>query len=53
VKGLQNINLGLNFDASDNVNPKLWNCIYLHIEGATGKLDNIAVRVGARPSIES
>ena len=43
VSGLQSINLGLVPTATDARNPKLWNAVGFHIEGATGVLDNFLV----------
>lgn len=43
VPGLQGIALGLDQNASDAKNPKLWHGVWLHFEGATYGLDNIEV----------
>ena len=43
VPGLVNINLALDKDATDGSNPKLWNAMWLHFEGAVNQLDNIEI----------
>lgn len=43
VPGLQGIPLALDLSASDAKNPKLWDAVWLHFEGATYELDNIEV----------
>jgi hypothetical protein len=42
-----NVNLGIDTTASNKKNPNLWKMIFIHFEGASGKLDNIKVtRIG-------
>lgn len=42
-----NVNLGIDTTTSDKKNPNLWKMIFIHFEGAGGKLDNIsATRIG-------
>lgn len=42
-----NVNLGIDTTTSDKKNPNLWKMIFIHFEGASGKLDNIsATRIG-------
>ena len=43
VSGLQNLNLGLNAVATGVTNPRNWNGLGFHIEGATGVLDNLSI----------
>ncbi len=43
VPGLQDIPLGLNQAATDATNPRRWDAMWLHFEGATYGLDNIEV----------
>ena len=52
VPGLQGIPLGLDPKATDAKNPKLWNAVWLHFEGATYGLDNIAIGADSARSIE-
>ena len=46
VPGLQNINLMLDRHATDASNPKKWDSMWLHMEGATNQLDNIVIDDG-------
>lgn len=43
VSGLQGIPLALDQTATDARNPKLWDAMWLHFEGATYGLDNIEI----------
>jgi len=43
VPGIQGIPLALDQKAADAKNPKLWDAVWLHFEGATYGLDNIEV----------
>ena len=49
VPGLQNINLALDRHATDASNPKKWDEMWLHMEGATNQLDNIVIDDGHKP----
>lgn len=46
VAGLQNINLALDKHAADASNPKKWDGMWTHMEGATNQLDNIVIDDG-------
>ncbi len=52
VPGLQGIPLALDATATDAKNPKLWNAVWLHFEGATYGLDNIEVGADSAHAIE-
>ena len=52
VPGLQGIPLALDQTATDAKNPKLWHGVWLHFEGATYGLDNIAIGSDSARSIE-
>jgi hypothetical protein len=49
LAGLQDINLGLDLNATDGSNPALWNAMWLHMEGATNQLDNIVLARNTPP----
>lgn len=42
VPGLENVPLGLDAAAADAANPALWDGVFIHFEGSTYQLDNLA-----------